>query len=375
MQAAASRRAGAHDRLALLGYGRDACDGKEVTLDVRRNTGSGELVLGPRTTVWALLEAHPFLEAFLIGYHEQFRRLGTPEGRRRWARVASLEEVALAMNVTWRQLARDISAEVTRAGAGTPAVMGHAAVVGGDSRVDDLRDIAARLEHGGSLLDLAREFERVMDGTVPAEREVFERTIADAAAAERLVVRREMEAAAGLPSDAVVFAPSEGHPLHSLRREGAQVEMLCADLRVALERLGGAPSRRRWRASRPLVARLVDRLSGVEVRFRREQQAWFPALAVLDVHGPAELLRDRQSEALESLRRLRLAVARDDAAFVVENGTRLLDLLGGLMTTEEQVLVPLAEQRLAAGDWAAVRELEDGVGWELIPPPPGWPAT
>ena len=101
-----------------------------------------------------------FLRAFLIGYHEQFRRLGTPEGRRRWARVASLEEVALAMNVTWRQLARDISAEVTRAGAGTPAVMGHAAVAGGDSRVDDLRDIAARLEDGGSLLELAREFER-----------------------------------------------------------------------------------------------------------------------------------------------------------------------------------------------------------------------
>lgn len=349
-------------------------DGKEVTLDVRQQAG-GDLVLGPRTTVWVVLEAHPFLEAFLIGYHEQFRRLGTPEGRRRWARVASLEEVALAMNVTWRQLARDISAEVTRAGAGTPPVMGHAAVAGGDRRVDDLRDIAARLEDGGSLLELAREFERLMDGTVPAERVVFARTVADAAAAERLVVRREMEAAAGLPSDSMVFAPPEGHPLHSLRREGVQVEMLCADLRVALERLGGSPSRRRWSASRPLVARLVDRLSGVEVRFRREQQAWFPALAVLDVPGPAELLRGRQAEALESLRRLRLAVTRDDAAFVVENGTRLLDQLGGLMNTEEQVLVPLAEQRLAAGDWAAVRELEDGVGWELISPPPRWPAA
>lgn len=344
-------------------------------MNVNRPATKGALVLGPRTTVWSILAAYPFLEAFLAGYGEQFRRLGTPEGRNRWARVASLEEVALAMDVTWRRLARDVSAEVTRAGAAAPAVMGHAAVADGhDHRVDDLREISARLEDGGSLLELARELERVMDGAVPVERVAFERTAADVAASERLAVRREMESAAGLPADSVLVAPPEGHPLHSLRREGAQVETLCADLRGVLDRLGGSPSGRRWRAARPLVARLVDRLSGVEARFRREQQAWFPALEVLDVHGPAALLGDRQAEALEYLRRLRLAVARDDAAFVVDNGARLLDLLGELLATEEQVLVPLAEQRLAAGDWVAVRELEDGVGWELIAPPPPWPS-
>jgi DUF438 domain-containing protein len=343
-------------------------------VDVSRAAGGGDLVLGPHTTVWTILEAYPFLEAFLVGYHEQFRRLADPEGRRRWARIASLEEVALAMNATWRQLARDIAAEAARDGAGAPMVMGHAAETGvHDRRVDDLRDIAARLEDGGSLLELARELERVMDGAVPVERAAVEQTVAHAAAADRSAALRDMESAAGLPSEAAVLAPPEGHPLHSLRREGTQVETLCADLRLALERLGGSPSRRRWRAARPLVARLVDRLSGVEVRFRREQQAWFPALEVLDVHGPAALLGDRQSEALESLRRLRLAVARDDAAFVVENGARLLDLLGELLATEEQVLVPLAELRLTPGDWAAVREIEDGVGWELISPPPPWP--
>ncbi|HZL63752.1 MAG TPA: hemerythrin domain-containing protein [Thermoleophilia bacterium] len=342
---------------------------------MKRPAGRGSLVLGPRTTVWSVLETYPFLEAFFAGYHEQFGRLGTPEGRGRWARVASLEEVALAMDVTWRRLARDIAAEVARTGAAAPAVLGHAAVADAhDHRVDDLRDISARLEDGGSLLDLAKELERVMDGAVPVDGAALERAAADVAASERLVVRRKMESAAALPADSVLVAPPEGHPLHSLRREGAQVETLCADLSVALERLGGSPSRRRWRAARPLVARLVDRLSGVEARFRRQQQAWFPALEVLDVRGPAALLADRQAEALESLRRLRLAVARDDAAFVVENGARLLDLLGELLATEEQVLVPLAQQRLAVGDWVAVRELEDGVGWELIATPPPWPS-
>jgi DUF438 domain-containing protein len=332
------------------------------------------IVLAPRTTVWSLLEAYPFLEDFLVGYDEQFARLRTPAGRSRWARVVTLEEVALAMNVTWRQVARDVAAEVTRTGTGSPAIHGPGANAGLDHQVDELRDIAARLEGGGSLLELARELGRLMDEAAPADAATFERTLAEAATAERTGVRRDMESAAGLPADSVVVSPPEGHPLHSLRREAAQAELLCADLKVALERLGGSPSRRRWRAARPLVARLVDRLSGVEARFRREQQAWFPALEVLDVHGPAALLGDRQAEALESLRRLRLAVASDDAAFVAENGARLLDELAELLATEQQVLVPLAERRLAAGDWAAVRELEDGIGWELIPPPPPWPA-
>jgi hypothetical protein len=144
--------------------------------------------LGPRTTVFAVLEAHPFLEEYLLAYHEAFRRIARPGGRTGWTRMTTLGDVAIEMDVTWRRL-----------------------------------------------------------------------------------------------------------------------------------------------------------------------------------------VRDRQSEALEALRRLRLAVAGDDAGSTVENGIRLLDLLGGLAATEEQVLAPIAERAFSPGDWAAVRELEDGVGWSLIAAPPPWP--
>ena len=73
------------------------------------------------------------------------------------------------------------------------------------------------------------------------------------------------------------------------------------------------------------------------------------------------------------MHRLRPAVARDEAGSTVENGIRLLDLLDGLAATEEQVLEPIAERSPSPGDWAAVRELEDGVGWSLIAAPPPWP--
>jgi DUF438 domain-containing protein len=244
----------------------------------------------------------------------------------------------------------DVSAEVTRVtGTEPPVSDARRAVASDDRRLAELREIAARLEDGGSLVDLAA---RLRDVTA----------------------ERSAQTAVGLAADTVVSGPPEGHPLDSLRREGMQVRALCAGLRAELERLGGSPSRRRWRAGCPLVARLAERLSAVEPRVRREQQAWFPALAALGAEGPAALMRDHQAEALETLRRLRVAVACDDAGSAVEMGLRLLDLLDDLAATEEHVLAPIAERSLSPGDWAAVRDLEDGVGWSLIAVPPPWPA-
>jgi DUF438 domain-containing protein len=178
--------------------------------------------------------------------------------------------------------------------------------------------------------------------------------------------------AAGFGDPALV-APPTGHPLDTLRREAGHVRQLSAGLKAELDRLGGSPTRRRWQREKPLVSRLVERLSAVELRFRREQQAWFPALAVHGVDGPQALLEVRQAEALETLRRLRLAVDGDDAASVAETGARLVEALEELLAQDERLLEPLATRHFSSGDWGAVRELEDGVGWGLIPPPPAWP--
>ena len=50
-------------------------------------------------------------------------------------------------------------------------------------------------------------------------------------------------------------------------------------------------------------------------------------------------------------------------------GARLVDSLEDLLAQDERLLEPLAQRHFSAGDWAVVRELEDGVGWELIRAP------
>ena len=65
--------------------------------------------LGPHATVFAVLEAYPFLREFLTEYDEAFRRISPSGGRPGWARVTTLGDVAVEMDVTWRCLVSDIA--------------------------------------------------------------------------------------------------------------------------------------------------------------------------------------------------------------------------------------------------------------------------
>ena len=332
-----------------------------------------DILIGPRTTVYSLLLAYPFLEPYLVGRVSGFERLRDQRARTRWARVMTLDDVGARLNVPWRQLVREIVAEVER-GTGRPARVAGAPqrVVDDARRIGELHDIVEGLEDGASLLEMAARWSEATGDLEGAEVAALDAALSEAARARRTGGHRVVRAAAA-PGDVALAAPPPGHPVETLRREARQILRLTSGLRAELDRLGGSPPRQRWRRARPLVSRLVDRLSAVELRFRREQQAWFPALEVLGIEGPQALLASRQGEALEMLRRLRLAVDRDDAPSAVEAGNRLLDALEDLLAQDEALLEPLALRHFSADDWAAVRELEDGVGWGLITPPPPWP--
>lgn len=333
------------------------------------------LVFGPRTTVHEVVTAYPFLVEWLPRYHRSFWRLTRPHGTATWARIATLGDLAVEMNVTWRRLVRDVAAEIVRETGREPVVL-HAprTVAMDDPRLAELQEIGLLLESGAPLLELADRLTDTVESGTAEEGTALEAALSAAAKDAAASSARLLRDAMGRQVDAAAAGLPEGHPLDALRREGAQIEVLSTSLRAELERLAGSSSRRRWRAARPLVARLVERLSGVESRVRREQQAWLPALAEAGAGDAGVLLRDKRMAVLDALRLSRLAVRGDDPARIVECGSRLLECLAELSGSEEHVLVPIAAQTLSEAGWAAVRELEDGVGWSLIPRPPPWPA-
>ena len=329
------------------------------------------VVLGPRTTVHAVVTAWPDLAGFLAGYDRVFARLDTPRGRVSWARTQTLGDVALEMDVTWRRLVRDIAAEVRRETGSAPLTVDDPRELGaGDARLDELRAIAAELEGGGSLPELAARLDAVTAGADAREAESLAAALAEAVSGGTSA--RVLPSPAGA-ADLLERLP-EGHPVDSLAREGAQLDVLDAALYAELERLGGSPSRSRWRAARPLVGRLVGGLEGLELRVRRERDAWLPVLERRGEADVARLVRDRQDDVLEGLRLVRLALAADDALSVLDHGRALHARMRELSSCEDQVLVPVAQRTLTLHEWVEVRTLEERVGWSLIEPP-HWPAA
>ncbi len=330
-----------------------------------------DILIGPRTTVYGLLRAYPFLEPFLLARVHGFERLHDQRARTRWARLMTLDDVCLRLNLPWRHLVSEIAAEVESGTGRAPRVAdAPSRIVDDERRVSELREIVDSLEDGEPLQGVVERWREATYHLEPAEKEALDAALSRSftvgmAAGDRAVAAAAAGDAAGAP-------PAPGHPLDTLRREAAFVRRLCGGLRDELDRLGGSPTRLRWQSGKPVVSRMVERLSAVELRFRREQQAWFPALEVHAVDGPRALLAGPQAEALEMLRRLRLAVDGDDASMVAESGQRLVAALEDLLAQDERLLEPLAARHLSTEDWEAVRDLEDGVGWALAPPP-AWP--
>ena len=340
--------------------------------DGRRGAGPPGLVtIGPRTTLHALLTAYPFLSPQLIVWDKAFAPLADARRASGWARVTSVGDIAVTMDVSWRLVVRDLRRHIAaELGEAPPPAGSDALPPAGDKRLTELRAIAGELEEGGSLLELAARVRGLTAGLTAADAEALDRALANDAERARSDGGALLSCAEEAPR---AEAPPAGHPLETQQRAGRQARLLADDLGAELRRIGGSPSRRRWAAAKPMVQRLIARLSEVEAMFRRHRQAWFPALAVHGIDGPGALLAGREAMALELLRRLRLAVDRDDAAFVADAGGRLLEIVEDVLNTIDLVVVPLAGRHLSESDWRAVRELEDAAGYGLIAAPPPWP--
>jgi hypothetical protein len=341
--------------------------------DGRSRAAGGPFTIGPRTTMHALLVCYPFLREELLAYGSAFSPLaGEGAAAGGWARVTTLNDVAVAMDVPWCRLARDVREFIAAETGDAPPMTGPGAARRDDARLQELRRIVRELEDGGPLLELAERLRSLTAGLDAGDAAALERALAEGTGRARDEAEaRVMLAAETLPAP----PPPPGHPLDTQLRGGRRLRALVDELAAALSRMGGSPSRRRWRSAKPMVQRLIERIADLDTMSRSHGEAWLPALAAHGAGGLAKLLADRETEALELLRRLRLALARDDAAFVADAGSRLVELIEDLLGTYDLVLVPLAERHLSVQDWADVRRREDRVGFAFVPVPPPWPET
>jgi hypothetical protein len=205
---------------------------------------SHNILIGPRTTVFALLEAYPFLESFLLARDGGFEALGDARARTRWARIMALDDIAVRLDVTWRQLVREIAAEVERI-TGRPARVADAPrrIADDERRLGELRDIVAGLENGAPLPEMAARWRDATADLEQAESAALDAALSRIAVTDREHAVRLVREGAGEHGGAPASLPA-WHPLQSLRSEAGRIRQLSHEATLAAGSAARLPPRR-----------------------------------------------------------------------------------------------------------------------------------
>ena len=245
------------------------------------------------------------------------------------------------------------------------------AQLSGGASVDEVKDVFKANFQDVDATEIAQAEQALINGGVPVEE-----------------VQRLCDVHATLFDGHVACAPSAkaepsdvpGHPVWSFRQENRAFERLLADsVRPDTER---ADQLADGSQSPELAAALtsdIERLQKVSVHYKRKEELVFPFLERHGVHGPSKVMWGKDDEvraglatALSLAQGARQSPTASNLQSVARELASAADALESMITKEEQILLPLALEKLNAREWQRVHDDSDEYGFVLIDQPPAW---
>ncbi|MEW6031356.1 MAG: DUF438 domain-containing protein [Bacillota bacterium] len=157
--------------------------------------------------------------------------------------------------------------------------------------------------------------------------------------------------------------------MDTMRRENEGLGEVIRSLRSLLEEIGEPPSRERFEARRPELARGLDSLAEVERHYLRKEYQVFPVLERHGVEAPPKVMWAIHDDIRAALKEVRGALDKGDAGGVASAAPALLRQVEDMVYKEEKILFPMCLDVFSEEDWSKVREGEGEFGYALIDPP------
>ncbi len=167
-----------------------------------------------------------------------------------------------------------------------------------------------------------------------------------------------------------------GHPVDVLRRENAELRKVTARARQVLhEAAGGGDA-----AAAVLELRLLfNLLFDADKHYQRKEYLVFPYLEKQGITGPPKVMwgkhdeiRDQLKGGIEALQAGEMG--RDELLAVADILLRpALQAIDDMTAKEEEILLPMALDKLSEGDWRAIGRESSQFGYCLYDPPAEWP--
>ncbi len=162
-----------------------------------------------------------------------------------------------------------------------------------------------------------------------------------------------------------------GHPVYTLRAENEAAAAVLDDLERAIQR-----------GDRPSARRLLASLMTYERHYARKENVLFPYLEKYGFTGPSSVMWAIHDDIRADLRRLAALLDAEPQAATGPLSQEIQQIFFKLSTAiremfykEDKILLPAALERLNLGDWTAIRNQEDEIGYAFVQPGDEWLAA
>lgn len=326
--------------------------------------------IGPKTIVYNLIEAYPFLAEALPAAYPRFAPLKNPALRATMGRVATLERAAGMAGVPVEQLLEKIAAMIQ---AKTGTVVEFEGAESPDARaakVAALKGIIEKLHAGGSLEDARREFEDVAGKAAPEEiAEMEQELIRGGMPVESIhrlcdvhvnVFRKNLDG-----QEALDLPP--GHPVHTYMAENRAIEQSANRWAGLCRRAGDAqpPAQQEFAAA-------LKELAHVEIHYTRKENQLFPALERHGFTGPSKVMWAVHDDIRKQIKTVRGAIEAGDVKKASSDGLELVRQMSEMVYKEEKILFPTAMTLINTAEWVDIRAGDDSIGYAFVTPGDEW---
>ncbi|MDN5344336.1 MAG: uncharacterized protein PWQ18_447, partial [Clostridia bacterium] len=240
-----------------------------------------------------------------------------------------------------------------------------------------LKGIIRDLHAGKDFEELKQRLARLVRNVSPGEIATLEsRLIAEGMPEEE--IKRLCSVHAALFQESLAeqrkTATPPGHPVHTFRLENDAIRQVVGSIRQLLARAGapGAPGQETPPPIKEDLKRELARLAEINRHYLRKEHQLFPLLEQRGVVGPPKVMWQVHDDIRALLKQVTRAVEEGDLAAARSQGEQLLTAIEEMIDKEENILFPMAQEKLTQADWARVRAGEEEIGYTLVSPGQEW---
>ena len=309
--------------------------------------------LNANTKIDDLLNEYPFLMEYLVYRSPKFKLLENTVMRKTMGKVATVAQAASLGGIDPVGLLNDIAGEIRRRTGKDVAVgqaVGPAAPLkDADARQEVLKGIMRDLHGGVEMSILKQRFHELIKDIDPSEIAKMEQRLMNEGMPESEVKRLcdvhvEVFKESLSAQDAPVVPP--GHPVHTYMLENRAAEGILHELDHVLAKLGYTPDKAVFAKHQPALAKLVERLSDIDIHYLRKENQLFPILETRGITGPSQVMWALHDDIRIALKSAKSGV-RDALVPDVVNTLRYLSKsIRDMIYKEEHILFPMATDLL-----------------------------